>query len=202
MGKVLESSLPSPIGDLYWFGAVSGFTSNPAGAWHSIRVYDSSDNGGILVVGEYTSGNLNRSVTICQGLSSGTFYTSEIYWNSTAGGWLYKSSACNTTLLVTESPTPETIKTSGGLASIDMMESSDFVAADFGGLASYVHFNPSLEYLNAGSWVAATQANSLDTNAVSSIGMVHVCDPPLEIVVDCTYAPPSTTNSYNTNCGS
>jgi len=75
------------------------------------------------------------------------------------------------------------------------MESQDYTLADFNNTRAYVHFNPSLEYYNSGSWVGATSAASYNAFALSTVNVHFTCDPPFETAVSSTYAPPT----YTTN---
>jgi len=195
-GQEVEGSLSSPVSSMYWFGPVSGFTDTN-GIWHTIRLQDSSDGGGIEMVAEYISSTSLAEVNLnCSGLSAGTTYTDEIYWNASAGGFLYTTTLGGTcgTFTTVESNSP-TINSGG---SIDMMESSDFTANDFSSLQAYVQFNPSLVYMSSGTWTYTADESSYNNMAVATVGLEFVCNPPLESLFNSgLHLPPYPTGDYS-----
>jgi hypothetical protein len=191
-GIASEQWVAGAVPSSYFFASVSAMTDTSS-VWHAVAMLDESDGSLIETEAEYNNGNYHDTV-LCSGLNTGTYYTDEITWDSSSGGWLYSNatdSSC-THLLVLESGTP-TINSAG---TKDFMESNDGTASDFSGLAAEGAFDYSMQYESSGgSWYDPTSIAAYNNAAVSSLGTGYTCysyPTPPSIVIASTYAPPPT----------
>lgn len=200
-GQLISGNVPSP----QFFGAISAFYDNSGNPniWHAIAVLEVSNGGSLELEAEWVDAGGYHDVILCTGLSRGTYYSDQIYWSSSNGAFIYKTTttSCNT-LSLAESGAP----TISGSGSWDFMESNDNTASDFQNSKAYAYYSPTVKWYSGGLWYPSADAHSHNIgDAPSSMGMLMTCSIGssahiLTTKIDSPYAPPPAEGAYVVSC--